>query len=111
MKVGFSNDLTSSTDYTQLKFYFNFWGTGEFDMREGWANSYNSGSYTANDVFRIAVENGQVKYYKNGALLRTSTVTPTFPIVLDTSITTMGGTILSCLAVRFVVTGLTGKCV
>ena len=93
MKVGFSNDLTASTDYTQLKYYFNFWGSGDFDIREGWANSYNPGTHTANDLFRIGVEGGAVKYYKNGVLLRTSTVAPSYPLVLDTAITTMGGTI------------------
>jgi hypothetical protein len=93
IKVGFSNDLTASTDYTQLKYYFNFWGSGDFDIREGWANSYNPGTHTANDVFRISVEGGVVKYYKNGVPLRTSTVSPSYPLVLDTSITTLNGTI------------------
>ena len=51
------------------------------------------GPYTTADRFRVAVENGIVKYYKNGALLYTSSLTPTFPLVVDTSLHTPGATI------------------
>ncbi|HEY3028431.1 MAG TPA: hypothetical protein VGJ55_19945 [Pyrinomonadaceae bacterium] len=94
MQVGLSNDTSASVDYTQLKYAFNFWGTnGDFDIREGWSNWYSPGTCQVGDVFRIAVESGVVKYYKNGQLLRTSTVAPTYPLVLDTALTTMGATV------------------
>jgi hypothetical protein len=44
MQVGLSNDTSSSTDYTLLKYTFNFWvASGDFDIREGWGNMYNPG--------------------------------------------------------------------
>ncbi|MGB7925617.1 MAG: malectin [Pyrinomonadaceae bacterium] len=51
------------------------------------------GTYVAGDVFRVAVESGVVKYYQNGTLLYTSTVSPSYPLVLDTSLNTTGATI------------------
>jgi hypothetical protein len=35
---------------------------------------------------RVAVENNQIKYYKNGALFYTSLVIPTFPLYADASV-------------------------
>jgi hypothetical protein len=43
------------------------------------------GAYIVGDVLRIAVEGGVVKYRKNGTLLYTSLVSPTYPLLVDTS--------------------------
>jgi hypothetical protein len=48
------------------------------------------GSYAANDVFRVSVENGVVKYRKNGTLLYTSAVAPRYPLLIDASLLTNG---------------------
>lgn len=95
MQVGLSNDTSAAVDYTQLKYTFNIWGTnGDFEIREGWGNLRYAGTgATANDVFRIAVESGVVKYYRNGTLLYTSGVAPTYPLVLDTALSAMGATV------------------
>ena len=42
-----------------------------------------AGSYSSGDQRRVAVENGAVKYYKNGALLRTSALAPTYPLICE----------------------------
>ncbi len=58
-------------------------------INEGTGNHQVSGaSYTVNDVFRIAIERGIVKYYKNNVLLgtTTSTVAPAYPLRVDTSL-------------------------
>ncbi|MBI4526179.1 MAG: fibronectin type III domain-containing protein [Deltaproteobacteria bacterium] len=68
-------------------------------LQSGWAEVRESGVYKKNttfatgDVFRIAVESGAVKYYKNGGLLYTSTVAPTYPLLVDTSIYNLNGTL------------------
>ena len=49
--------------------------------------------YTTGDVFRIAVESGVVKYYKNGMPWYTSTVTPTYPLLADASLRGWNATI------------------
>lgn len=86
MFVGLGNDTDSATDYDNINYAFNFWGNGDFDIREGWANWRAGGNYAAGDTFRIAIEGGVVKYYKNGALLYTSTVAPSYPLVVDTAL-------------------------
>jgi hypothetical protein len=93
MQVGLSNDASAAVDYTKLKYSFNFWG-GSFEVREGWENlRLWGGAYAPGDVFRIAVEGGAVKYYRNGALLYTSGVAPAYPLVLDTALSAMGASV------------------
>jgi len=50
-------------------------------------------TYAAGDVLRVAVEAGVVKYRQNGALKWTSTVAPAYPLLLDTSLASLGATI------------------
>jgi RHS repeat-associated protein len=54
---------------------------------------YFAGFYATGDTLRIAVESGVVKYRKNGAVVYTSTATPTYPLLADTSLSTAGSTI------------------
>ena len=50
-------------------------------------------TYKAGDVFRITVENGVVKYYKNNSLIYQSRVAATSPLVAAASVLDMGGTV------------------
>jgi glucose/arabinose dehydrogenase len=56
-------------------------------------NRGSFGSYSTNDVLRVAVEAGVVRYRRNGALLYTSRVAPGFPLMVDTSLYTRGATL------------------
>jgi RHS repeat-associated protein len=49
-------------------------------------------TYTTADVFRVAVEGGVVKYRKNGVLVYTSTIAPTYPLLVDAGLYHNGGT-------------------
>jgi len=51
------------------------------------------GTYATGDKLRVAVEGGVVKYKKNGTVFYTSTVAPTYPLLVDTSLYTNGGTL------------------
>jgi hypothetical protein len=64
--------------------------TGQVFVFEAGANRGVKGTYTTNDVLRVAVESGQVVYRKNGALLYTSAGSPSYPLLIDTSILTVG---------------------
>ena len=44
-------------------------------------------------MLRVAVEGGVVKYRKNGTLVYTSTVAPTYPLLVDTALYTSGATL------------------
>jgi hypothetical protein len=48
------------------------------------------GGYTVGDVLRVSVESGNVKYHRNGTLLYTSAVLPTYPLLVDTALYTKG---------------------
>ncbi len=45
------------------------------------------------DVFRVALESGVVKYYHNGTLIYTSSVSPAYPLLFDTALYANGGQI------------------
>jgi hypothetical protein len=46
-------------------------------------------------VFRVEVFGGQVRYLKNGVVFHSSTRTPTYPLLLDTSLRDVGATIVN----------------
>ena len=89
---GLSNG-DSNQDYSDIDFAIYLYSDGNTYVFEGGTNKANLGSYALNDVFRVAVEGGVVKYRKNGVVLYTSTVTPTYPLLVDTAISIPGGTI------------------
>lgn len=49
--------------------------------------------YRSGDSLRVAVEAGIVKYYKNGTAFYTSSKSPTYPLLVDTSFRELGGTL------------------
>jgi hypothetical protein len=50
-------------------------------------------TYPAGATHGVAVDGGVVKYLLNGAVKYTSTVPPTFPLLVDTSVWTLGGSV------------------
>ena len=65
----------------------------------GHAEAYERGQYrgdttfTTGDKLRIAVQSGVVRYSKNGTVFYTSAMPPTYPLVVDTALTSAAGTI------------------
>jgi hypothetical protein len=53
--------------------------------------------YTTGDVFRIAVEGGVVKYYKNGTAFYTSARAVGYPLAASASFIALGGTITNAV--------------
>jgi CSLREA domain-containing protein len=51
------------------------------------------GGYATGDRFQVAIESGQVIYRRNGVVLYTSAVAPTFPLLADTALFTPGATL------------------
>lgn len=54
-------------------------------------------TFVSGDVFRIALENGQINYYKNGTRFYTSSVVPPLPLQASVSIFNMGGTVTNAV--------------
>jgi len=82
----------ANQDYTSMEFALLPNSDGNLYVFESGVNRGSFGSYTTSDVFRVAVESGVVKYRKNGALVYTSTVTPTYPLLADVGLYHNGGT-------------------
>jgi trehalose utilization protein len=66
---------------------------GMVGIYEGGLDQGTFGSYQAGDVFRVEVSGGQVRYRKNGQVFYASVTPPTYPLVLDTSLYSLGATI------------------
>lgn len=75
----------NSIDYA---FYLN--SNGTYNIFENGANRGNFGAYSNGEVFRISVESGVVYYYQNSALVYTSAVAPTLPMIVDVSTNSVG---------------------
>ncbi|MBI3621533.1 MAG: hypothetical protein HY208_05025 [Nitrospirae bacterium] len=54
-------------------------------------------AFVSGDVFRVAVESGVVKYYKNGGLFYTSTAAPVYPLIVDTALYNLNGTVTNAV--------------
>jgi hypothetical protein len=90
--VGLSNG-DSNQSYTDIDFAIHLAADDTVRVSEGGTNKYIGGAYSAGDVFRVSVESGVAKYYKNGTVFYASTVTPTYPLLVDTALADQGSTI------------------
>lgn len=84
---------TPDWGYTNIQFDINMAVSNNVRIFESGTSRGSFGTYAPGDVFRIAIEGGVVKYYKNGGLLYTSLVAPTYPLYLDTSLYHLNGTV------------------
>ncbi|MFM7054751.1 MAG: hypothetical protein ACKOX7_08420, partial [Bacteroidota bacterium] len=90
--IGLSNTIPGVSN-TQVQFGVWLQSSGQIGIYEsGTIRGSAFGSYFANDTFRVAVETGLVKYYRNGRLFYTSTVTPTLPLLAHAALFEVGAT-------------------
>jgi RHS repeat-associated protein len=66
---------------------------GKVYVYENGTNLGQKGTFVNGDRFRVAIESGVVKYYKNTTLLYTSGASPTYPLLVDTSLYSSGNTL------------------
>jgi RHS repeat-associated protein len=90
-------DNTSVTGYQHIDYGILLGETGQITIHEGVAVYGVFGTYTTGDTLRVAVEGGVVKYRKNGALLRTSTLAPAYPLYAGAALFTNGSTITNAV--------------
>jgi hypothetical protein len=84
--IGLGTTTTNSTSSQEINFGIRF-SNGGWVIRELNFVYRTEGTYTVGDTFRIAIVGNQVKYYKNGTTeIYTSTVAPTYPLIVDTSL-------------------------
>jgi hypothetical protein len=82
---GDSNQSTTDVDFAIVM------AGGTLKVYENGLLKGNFGTYAVGDVLKVAVESGVVKYYRNGGLVYTSSASPTYPLLVDTSINSTGG--------------------
>jgi cysteine-rich repeat protein len=90
--IGLSNG-DSSASYPDIDFAWYPHGGAATQIYEGGAHRGDFGAYYTGDVFRVEVMNGQVRYAYNGVGRYVSTVAPTFPLGVDTSLYEIGSTV------------------
>jgi hypothetical protein len=86
-----------NADWTSIQYAVYLRSDSQWEVRQSGSGTLFTGPYAANDVFRIAVENNVVRYYRNNVLAYTSLVPPVLPLLADVSILTQGGTITNAL--------------
>ena len=87
------NHADEATFISDIDFAFRFNGAGYADVLENGAYQGGDTTYAAGDVFRIAIVGGRVQYSKNGQFLRESAAAPSYPVVLDATLGTMGASV------------------
>ncbi len=97
--IGLSSTNTDA-DYTTIRFAIYLRTDGTMEVRESGTNRGNMGAYAANDTFRVAVEEGVVKYYRNGDLLYISGGSPSLPLIADASLYTLGATVTNAVIIN-----------
>jgi len=89
----------TNASYTDVDFGVLLDMNGSVEVYEAGVGRGTFGTYASGDKFQVAVESGAVKYKKNGTTFYTSLVTPTYPLLVDTSLYTQGATLTSVMVV------------
>jgi hypothetical protein len=89
---GFSNGNTDSS-YQDIDFGLDLAPGGTIYVFEKGVNRGSVGSYATGDLMRVAVVGGAVRYSRNGTVLYTSTQPPTYPLLVDTWLYSLGATL------------------
>lgn len=80
------NNGSANQSLAEIDYAIRYWGGGA----EVWENGIYQGetTYSPNDVLRIEIVSGTVRYRKNGVVFYISAMAPSYPLKADTSIAT-----------------------
>jgi hypothetical protein len=97
--VGLSHTSTGTHD---LEIQYSLWlHDGVVEVRENPTFGVDIAQATTplavNDVLRISVSSGVVRYWKNGVVFYTSTFVPTLPLLFDTTLLDLNSTIVNAV--------------
>ena len=84
LMVGLNTDPTADASYSSIDYCIYLAGSEVYVYESGSGYSMST-SYTVNDVFAVTYDGSNIKYYKNGIVLRTVQVSITSPLYLDSS--------------------------
>src|SRR5437763_2971420 len=69
--------------------------SGTIYIFEAGSNRGTFGTYATGDKLQVAIVGGVVKYKKNGTVFYTSSIAPTYPLLVDTALYSNGSTLSS----------------
>ncbi|MEI9922009.1 MAG: RHS repeat-associated core domain-containing protein [Bacteroidota bacterium] len=79
VQIGFITNNFATADWIKINNGITIGSSGQISVNElNINNSY--GTYTSGDVFKVSRESSQVKYYRNGTVIRTVTVDPSLQL-------------------------------
>lgn len=96
--VGLSTDPGASADIDNVRFGLECTDSGQLLAVESGTSAGVIGTYAAGDACAVAYDGTQVRYYKNGQVLRTVTEAITFPLYPDSSFFTPGAAVVGLQA-------------
>lgn len=91
-QAGLSNG-DSNVNFTDIDFGIRLNAASQVRVYEGGVYRGTFGSYVAGDIFRVEANGTVVTYARNGVVFYTSTVAPTYPLLVDTSLLDKNATI------------------
>ncbi len=94
--LGLSNG-DSDYNWDDIDFSLYPMGDGTLRVYEKGILRGTYGSYASGDKLRVAVTGGVVRYYRDGTLLYTSPLAPTFPLLVDTALYSTGATLVGAV--------------
>lgn len=94
------SDTSLNSNFNTIQYAWFLRSNGQLRIYENGNNRGDFGAYSAGDTFGVHVENGEVKYFRNGVLEYISGVAPSLPLVADVSIEDEGGTVTNASVVN-----------
>ena len=88
----------SGQGYSDIEYALYLTGGGSVAIYESGVGRGFFGSYVSGDRFRVEVGGGVVRYKKNGVVFYTSTATPHYPLLVDTSLFSPGATLTNVVS-------------
>jgi hypothetical protein len=91
------NNGDAGQSYAEIKYGIYLTNYGGYAVYHSGISSGLLGNYSSGDVFRISIDNGAVRFSRNGAVFYTSSVAPAYPLKVDTTMATPGSTITNVI--------------
>jgi alpha-tubulin suppressor-like RCC1 family protein len=98
----------SSQSWVDVDFGIEIHDDATIEVVEAGTSRGTFGAYDPGDRFRVEVRDGVVEYYRNGSSFYTSTVTPSYPLRVDTAFYSANATLTDVGLTPLVWTGATG---
>jgi alpha-tubulin suppressor-like RCC1 family protein len=83
----------AASSYADIDYAIDLGATGQLEVFELGVSRGQVGTYASGDRLRVEIQEGVVRYLKNGTLLYASTVAPTYPLHAEAQLFTSGATV------------------